>query len=83
MNPNMNEWDRDNLEFLLNTDENEFHDWFEQADDDDIDYAYELVTSHRKWLKGEVVRALYDKTDSMQINDFSMANQVLSKIMEK
>jgi hypothetical protein len=79
----MNPWDRDNLRFLLNTDENEFHDWFEQADDDDIEYANELMAQHREWLKGEVIRVSYEHMDMIPVTDFTLANEVLTKIMEK
>ena len=45
---NMNNWDRDNLNFILNTTDEAFSDWMLQADSDDIDYALELITKHRE-----------------------------------
>ena len=39
----MNSRDRANLEFLMNTPENDFDDWLETANDDDIEYALELI----------------------------------------
>ena len=38
----MNEHDRSNLLFLLNTDQKSFLEWYEQATADDIEYAMEL-----------------------------------------
>jgi hypothetical protein len=46
-----NEWDRDNLEFLLNTKGDAFKAWFAQADEDDKAYAQELMDAYSKELK--------------------------------
>jgi len=46
-----NEWDRDNLEFLLNTKGDEFKTWFAQADEDDKAYAQELMDAYSLELK--------------------------------
>ena len=46
-----NEWDRDNLEFLLNTKGDAFKAWFAQADEDDKAYAQELMDSYSRELK--------------------------------
>jgi hypothetical protein len=46
-----NEWDRDNLEFLLNTKGDEFKAWHAQADADDLVYAQELMDAYSRELK--------------------------------
>ena len=46
-----NEWDRDNLEFLLNTKGDDFHAWHAQADEDDLAYAQELMDAYSLELK--------------------------------
>jgi len=46
-----NEWDRDNLEFLLNTKGDAFKAWFAQADEDDKAYAQELMDAYSLELK--------------------------------
>lgn len=46
-----NEWDRDNLEFLLNTRGYEFKAWFAQADEDDKAYAQELMDAYSRELQ--------------------------------
>ena len=46
-----NEWDRDNLEFLLNTKGDEFKAWFAQSDEDDKAYAQELMDAYSRELK--------------------------------
>jgi hypothetical protein len=45
-----NEWDRDNLEFLLNTKGDEFKAWFAQSDEDDKVYAQELMDAYSREL---------------------------------
>jgi hypothetical protein len=46
-----NQWDRDNLEFLLNTKGDDFAAWFAQADEDDLVYARELMDAYSLELK--------------------------------
>lgn len=44
-----NERDRDNLNFLLNT--NDLFDWYDQSDEDDKLYAAELLDAYSRELK--------------------------------
>jgi hypothetical protein len=46
-----NEWDRDNLEFLLNTKGDDFTAFWAQADEDDKLYARELMDAFSLELK--------------------------------
>lgn len=46
-----NQWDRDNLNFLLNTKGDEFHAWYDQSDEDDKIYAQELMDAYSRELK--------------------------------
>ena len=46
-----NEWDRDNLEFLLNTKGDDFHAWYAQSDEDDKAYAQELMDAYSRELQ--------------------------------
>jgi len=46
-----NEWDRDNLEFLLNTKGEDFEAFWAQADADDKAYAQELLDAYSRELK--------------------------------
>jgi len=46
-----NEWDRDNLEFLLNTKGDDFAAWYAQSDEDDKAYAQELMDAYSRELK--------------------------------
>ena len=46
----MDKWDRDNLNFLLSVDEAAFDEFMEQSSDDDIQYAIELIQTHKAEL---------------------------------
>ena len=46
-----NEWDRDNLNFLLNTKGEDFQAFWDQADEDDKLYAQELMDAFSLELK--------------------------------
>ena len=46
----MDQWDRDNLHFLLTIDDDTFEDFMAQGSDDDIQYAIELIQTHKAEL---------------------------------
>ena len=69
----MNEWDYDNLMFLIKTNDSVFQDWIEQADNDDVNYALELFKKHRDII---AMREIYLRDD---ITDFSDAKEALTK----
>jgi hypothetical protein len=46
-----NEWDRSNLNFLLNTRGDDFKVWYAQSDEDDKAYAQELMDAYSRELQ--------------------------------
>lgn len=70
----MNNWDRDNLNFLLTIDSETFEDWLDQADEDDIDYAIELLRA----AKSELIVQQMEVLDGVQ--DISTANNFIEQI---
>jgi hypothetical protein len=70
----MNEWDRDNLEFIMNTTNESFDEWLDQADNDDIAYALELI----RMAKAELMVQEMEFTD--EISNFSEASQLIDRI---
>jgi putative SOS response-associated peptidase YedK len=70
----MNEWDRDNLEFIMNTTDESFDEWLDQADNDDIDYALELI----RMAKAELMIQEMEMTDT--VSNFTEANQLIERI---
>lgn len=70
----MNEWDRDNLDFIMNCSEDGFDEWLDQADNDDINYALSLI----RLAKTELMVQEMELTDN--ISNFSEANQLIERI---
>ena len=70
-----NEWDRDNLEFLLNTKGDEFKAWYAQADEDDKAYAQELMDAYSRELQ---LRA-QDLEIEASLDNTHEANKVIDK----
>ena len=48
-----NDWDRDNLNFLLNSPPDVLDEWNAQADEDDHEYAQELLDAYAEELRLE------------------------------
>jgi hypothetical protein len=46
-----NDWDRDNLNFLLHASPDVISEWNAQADEDDVAYARELLDSYAEELR--------------------------------
>lgn len=76
----MNDWDRDNLEFLMSIGQKEFEAWMDQADQEDIAYAMQLIRQART----ENMVQEMELKDSMEFyekkNDFPDAKSVIDKI---
>lgn len=73
-----NEWDRDNLKFLLNSNDECLQDWYKQADADDLMYAQELLNAYAKELQYRAKELLIE--NSLQASsEFSDAMIVINK----
>ena len=76
----MNEWDRDNLRFIMSSDYKTFKAWMEQATDDDINYALQLIDEFKKEQALEKGRLKREKESYYpDVKDFTQAKQVLDK----
>jgi len=74
---NMNDWDKNNIQFILSLDEEGFEDWYATLDTDDMDYALELLKQARTEVNMQLV-SLHD-----DIEDVSDASSVLKKFTLK
>lgn len=70
----MNDWDRDNLHFILNTTDESFEEWLDQADNDDVDYALSLIRT----AKAELLTQEHELLD--EVNDTAEANLLIDRI---
>jgi len=75
----MNDWDRNNLEFLLNADEATIKDWQSKVTADDIAYAHELLNMYSLELKEQAL-ALKIEAEMALAGNYHEANMVIDKI---
>jgi hypothetical protein len=73
----MRKQDRNNLDFIINSTEEEFDQWMEQASDDDIQYALELIAIG----KTETIIQEYELFDGVE--DLSIAKIVLNRFKKE
>lgn len=69
----MNEYDKNNLNFLLTLHGKSFGEWADQASEDDIQYAMELLRRRQLEVDVELV-SVFD-----EVTDISYANTYLKK----
>jgi hypothetical protein len=77
-----NEWDRDNLNFLLNTKDEELKAWHAQADADDLAYAQELLAAYSLELKVKA-EELRIEAELEVLQEYNTAKSVLDAIAQK
>jgi hypothetical protein len=76
-----NDWDRDNLNFLLNTKGDDFQAFWAQADEDDRVYAQELLDAYSLELK---VRSRELEIEArMELVGTQEANVVIRGVLDK
>ena len=73
----MNDWDKDNLRFLMNISGRAFDEWVAQADDDDIKYAMELIQQARLEISLQTA-AIFD-----EVEDLTEARVLLDNIAKR
>lgn len=66
----MNNYDRNNLLFILELDESEFDEWVNTIPDDDVEYAIELVTRYRQELIQKEAMLLDEVPSTAVANDY-------------
>jgi hypothetical protein len=76
----MNGWDSDNLQFLLTLGTQEFDEWMEQADSDDIDYALQLIRQRRTEIAVEEMDLIDAEEFYEKKSDFPDALEVINRI---
>jgi hypothetical protein len=73
----MNDWDRNNLNFILTSMDDAFEKWMLEAKTDDIEYALELIARHKREL-ADIEEKLYD-----DVTDFTEALAIINRVKEK
>ena len=71
----MNNWDKGNLDFILNSTDEDMEDFLSWASDEDLRYALELIQIAKNELAIQEIEMLDTKVDE----DFSQAQAVLER----
>jgi hypothetical protein len=71
----MNDWNRDNLNFILNADKNELAAFYDSCDSKDLAYLFRLVN----WEIGRLRISEAEEFD--QVDKTETANLILQKFM--
>ena len=71
----MNDWDRGNLDFILNSSDADLEDFYSWASDEDLLYALELIQLAKAELEVEEIEMLEAEADE----DLSQARAVLEQ----
>lgn len=71
----MNDYDRENFDFMMSLSEQEFEDFFDGMPDDDVDYAIELI----RLARTETMVQEHELLDALAESDLSEAQAVLKK----
>jgi hypothetical protein len=69
----MNDYDKANLEFILNADKTTLQEWYESLSEDDLDYAQELLHAASVLVDLRMAELCDD------VPDVTLANIVLDK----
>lgn len=72
----MNDWDRNNLHFLLDSDDETLEDFYSWATQDDFEYALKLIREAKSELDIAEMELLDESTEE---NGLTEARQVLSR----
>jgi len=71
----MNNWDKGNLDFILNSTDEDMEDFLSWASDEDLRYALELIHVAKSELAVQEIEMLEAQED----DDFSQAQAVLER----
>lgn len=74
----MKKYDRDNLNFLMKCTEKDFDEWMDEASNDEVEYAMELIRQAKSELIIEEIE-LQDLTVKFE-DDMDDAKQILKRI---
>lgn len=74
----MNKWDSDNLKFIMSLSVKDFDAWYESLDNDDVEYAMELIKQARAEV-GVQIATVFDEVTSLKEARKVLAKYTLSK----
>lgn len=72
----MNDWDRNNLEFILSLTTEQFDKWYSSISQDDVDYAIEIM-SRARLETNERISEIFGEGDDLALARSVLANFTL------
>jgi hypothetical protein len=77
-----NDWDRDNLNFLLKSSQSVLDEWNAQCDEDDLEYAQELLDAYAEELRIQA-HDLKVEAEMALMFEYPDARKVITSIVDK
>lgn len=68
----MNDYDKNNLNFLMRSSEDVLDTWYARASEDDIKYALELITRYKEELNEQEMECLQYKDANELLKKFTL-----------
>jgi hypothetical protein len=75
----MKKHDRENLKYLMTISQQKFEEWLDNASQDDVEYALELI----RMAKAENIVEWIELSEVSESDDYSEANAVIDSVKQK
>jgi hypothetical protein len=75
----MNEYDKQNLDFLLSLDPEGFQLWIQQASNDDLIYSFELIRQFKKEIQ-PFAKILDNDIHVNQLTEYKEAAEIINRV---
>ena len=79
----MNDFDRENVNFLLNASKEDMEDWYLHATEDDYNYALQIIRAARTELEMQELELIDGEVECMTEFEFTPVMKMLSKFALK
>lgn len=79
----MNEQDRNNLNFLLNAEAEILRDWAAKMEEDDIEYAQELMLAYADELRERSAQLLVEANLEQLGGNYPEALRIIKQVVDK
>jgi hypothetical protein len=78
----MNEYDKNNLDFLLSLDPKGFELWSSQASNDDLIYSMEIIQQYKEEIE-PYIHVLENDKKVNQLDNYDMSKNVIKSLIHK
>lgn len=78
----MDQYDKDNLDFILSLDKESLKKWFEQASTDDLIYSMEIINQYKEEI-APFIDVLENDNKVDELDNYDMSKDVINSIIHK